>query len=748
MEKLAVAPTVEIVGQGSNAHFHLLLDPTGCQVSRKSLWEDPVWYLDGRGPTSIYWSFDLPDGTCFTDPRHARLLSFFKRFLWSVMVDCRDGYAWSPHALAVRHTGIRRVVRWMVQRSHFNFATMDADAFNQFKEDLLVWLEEENVHADDSVLVEDQEAIDAEDFPEVTADANGSEVSFYTALKTSFTVWQRLWQQSGALVEAGIPTMPMDPLAGRSPHALAAEITAYVAKNISPLPDEVALPIMGEAHRWLGVRADDVIRLHEIYMACLGELGDLGVEDINGEQAARLGFSFSVEPGSAEPWHPPLNPVKVTFERSDQAFGFQYYYRVPTTTVRNLVDKVIGACAVVIQSETGMRISELASIPGGFDTQRGEHNAVEVRLSKTGLNELFFIKSTLYKTVKAPKTEEWLAGSRPVGSSFMPGPIRAVYVLEALFEPWRLLSTDSAVHDALFVVTSNGGGGLSRKSTSFAPDKTYNIRNRQKQFIEDCVDLGNLPDSSRLGEELVPYRTSKGCCIKTHQWRKTFAMYVVRTDPRMIPAISLQFKHLSVAMTENAYISKDPTLMREYSTQQARAAAAFMYRTVTGKDPVAGRIAKLIDEWATEILAKVNGMNSLEAIYTLQHMCEERDIRAFSSPHGKCFIRLIPAEARCHQRAGTAHWSLRRPNFDYREPDVCDGCPCFGVDADHIPFWQDRYVEYQTAWLAAQSQGLQAGFRVVQERAAKSANMLRNLAVELPSIKEVNTCRRDALKRP
>jgi hypothetical protein len=133
------------------------------------------------------------------------------------MVDCRDGYAWTPHALAVRHTGIRRVVRWMVQHSYFDFAQLDADAFNQFKKDLVVWLEEENVQVDDSVLVADQEAIEVEDLREFVADDKGDEPSFYTALKNAFTVWHRLWTQSGALAEAGIPTMTMDPLAGRSP---------------------------------------------------------------------------------------------------------------------------------------------------------------------------------------------------------------------------------------------------------------------------------------------------------------------------------------------------------------------------------------------------------------------------------------------------------------------------------------------------------------------------------------------------
>jgi hypothetical protein len=86
-------------------------------------------------------------------------------------------------------------------------------------------------------------------------------------------------------------------------------------------------------------------------------------------------------------------------------------------------------------------------------------------------------------------------------------------------------------------------------------------------------------------------------------------MYVVRTDRRMIPAIALQFKHVSVAMTESAYLGNNASILREAKSQQARAAAAFMYRCLTGKEPVAGRVAKLIDEYRP-IIVKIAGSAS------------------------------------------------------------------------------------------------------------------------------------------
>jgi hypothetical protein len=384
-----------------------------------------------------------------------------------------------------------------------------------------------------------------------------------------------------------------------------------------------------------------------------------------------------------------------------------------------------------------MRISEVLSPPAGR-WEDGTLKAIEKRLSKSGLNELFFIRSTLYKTTSSPKPEVWLAGSRPVGSLFVPGPERALEVMDRLFRWVRETTNDPETRNALFIqlpkVTGIGistfvdGSACSRKAIK-------RFRCDQQWFITDCVDLSALPNRSRLGEDLVPYRESKGACIKPHQWRKTWAMYMVRTDPRMVPAVALQFKHMSMAMTESAYIS-DAHLLRECESQQHRAAAAFMYQAVTGKDHVGGRMAKLIDDYTEQISRRIEGKDAITAINSLQELCAERGIGAESIGPGKCFIRLKPAEARCHELAGTTSWRNKKPNHAFREPDICKGCACFAVDRDHIPFWRDRYIENQRSWIQAQKCGLKEGFRPIQKRAAESAAMLREFGEQLPEIEE------------
>ncbi len=66
------------------------------KISSRSHWVDHQWHLDGMRPglrgylLRIDWSFDLPDGSRFTDPQWAAWLEDTRRFLWSMRVDPRS----------------------------------------------------------------------------------------------------------------------------------------------------------------------------------------------------------------------------------------------------------------------------------------------------------------------------------------------------------------------------------------------------------------------------------------------------------------------------------------------------------------------------------------------------------------------------------------------------------------------------------------------------------------------------------
>lgn len=737
---LSSLSTTDIISQTRAKPLHLLSKPDDMPVSSKSCWRDEVWDLDGYGQTRIYWSIPLPDGNLFTDPQYCLLLDSFKRLLWSVLADPRSGKRMSTNSCASSAMGLRMLAKWMDHNSYADFSQLEPESIDLFTKDLIsqkiieidelddtILEEAEKINEDDGTQDDDMEPEEKEDEGITPGAANA-----FNAIRQSYTFWKRVYVQRGALAEAGIPIIGFDPLNGMSVIAAARAVAQQIVKGIPPLPDEVALPIMSKAHSWLGVRADDIIRLQDMYLLVLSSkdkpTSNRTADAIGHADAIYLNtFEFSVEPGQTEPWHPPVKCIL------DSARG--YRYSVPTATIRDLVDTVTQAGAVVLQSETGMRVSELISIPAGWDDARQEYNAFNRKTSISGLNELFFVQSFLVKTVEIPVKEEWIAGARPVGSEFIPGPYRAVQVLDKLLAPWRDRSEDPNIRGRLFV-TLGLGKALPIWNKSVAAWNGSTALRAFKDFVSNRVDLSHLPDKSKLGEDLTTYRDSKGACVQTHQWRKTWAMYVVRTDRRMIPAIALQFKHLSIAMTESAYIGTDAALMRERDSQQARAAAAFMYQAITGREKAAGRMAKMIDGWLEELRGVIGEKTGVAAINDLQEWCEARGIKVFSSPHGKCFIRLAPTDAKCHEAAKTTHWGQKAPNFSTREPDTCNGCKCFGVDSDHTDFWIARYVDYSDSLNALNTTGLKAGFRIIQERAAQSANMLRALGIDPNTLKE------------
>jgi integrase len=528
--------------------------------------------------------------------------------------------------------------------------------------------------------------------------------------------------------------MKQDPLGGETARAVFVKHIAVLIKRIPPLPDEVALPILNEADRWLRYRSDDIIRLHRYYMDLILKFSN---EDEDGpvvltaDQADTVEpFEFSCEPGSNLPWHQPIEVIHRIHGIKRQ----RNFYTLDTLEVRGLVDALWGACVIVIQAESGMRPGEVVATPSGHDAERDEQVALLIEQSISGLHEIFYVKSLLGKTVDVPDRQKWVIGARPVGSHFLPGPYLAIKALERLLQPWRDMSGDKEVKDQLLIHQGNGSA-LPKKKRSISVATTTKLLSAQKLFIERHVDLSDLPDRSDLGENLCRYRETKGRCFIAQQWRKTYAMYTVRTDRRMIPDIAMQFKHLSVAMTESAYIGNDVSLMREVNSQQARQAAALMYRRIRGTAPTTGRLAKIIDEHREAINEIIGERSGTEAITHLAEWCEERGIKVFSSGQGKCAIGLYPSEARCHELAGTIHWSRKAPNFSYREPDVCNGCKCFGIDSDHVDFWENRYVENQTAYLKAKARGLTAGFLAIRERAQVSLRVCKALGRKVPTVR-------------
>ncbi|SAL52352.1 hypothetical protein [Caballeronia concitans] len=726
----APSPVIDFQPQKS---LYLLPNPGENMVSPWSKWKDHRWKL--RESLTLNWERRLSNGTFLTDHTNNVLLDSFRRYLYSCMYDRRCGTPLSPMTAQSDLGAISWIADWMTRRSHNDFSTLDRYAFGQSIDD---WLSDYLA----GKLDEGEHELGAEEAGSPDDDEKqGDEVQDeypdgFDRMYRIINLWKRLWEQTAELRASRIKVLPEDPLQGKTALQATKAIFDFVRNRIPQLPDEVALPIMNEAHKWVEERAEDIIRLnaHCFTFFKRYDSGNAPKKPrgyLSKKECERFGeFRFSKDSQTNEAWHPPVR-AEVTKREGKRPRSVWW---VPSTLVRRLVDDLVAACSIVIFSESGMRPGEVASIRASTSAPdpRGTHSEIRIALSISGLNELFMLKALVKKGRKEAAEVEWLLGARPVGSNFIPGPVKAVLVLEQLLSPWRALR-GGEVCKWLFI-TKKSGVGLPMRSTAVTRGHTSNMSRSQRGFIARHVDLSKLPDRSTLGEDLIPYRVSEGRCLLLYQWRKSYAMYVIRTDRRMLPAIATQFKHMSVAITENAYVSGNIELLRERESQQARAAASFMFRRVVGSEPCGGRIAKLFDTYA-ELLREVIGDSSgQDGIARLQNWCEQRGIRVFTSDHGKCFIKIAPKESKCHEVSGTLHWSLTQPNFSTREPDLCSGCACFGVDLEHGPFWINRYIQCETAWQHAKRTGLTAGFRVIQERAFVAASMLRVLKIDLPQV--------------
>lgn len=742
--------TQAIVGSG-HAAFHLRpevgdpgrpydADLSNPWVSSLSRWCDDRWTLDNptpgqpRGYATIIWGRPLPDGSTLTDNRHAELLNAFRRFAWSLVVDPRSGKALAPGSMRFLGRGIHVLAWFMVRESYRTFGELDGKASEEFKTDLRSLLRE--MQADEEDEPSDPEGWDLAEVasaPEEAAREELSELGLNTALFAA-NIWHRLWKQSSALAEAGIPALPEVPFGNASAFQVAKELADREWGQIPWLPDEVAAPIMSAAFRLLGEPSEDVIQLQYAYLEARAEIrGPSGISGLQNARRVIENFQFSTLPGESLPWHEPLHEVTAETYWNDAAD------LRPSQRLRGLILVIRNAAAIVLQSCSGIRINEMCSITAGINAETGLPACISVRTSHSGTSELFYLRAMLRKTRATPTETEWLIGSRPVGDPWTPPTVRAVAVLQRLYAPWRALAgNDTRVGNSL-LVSFTGKLGLPRVSESIGPITTEVLLYGQKDFVRQFVDLSNLPNKNVRGEDLGRYRDSQGTCITTHQWRKTYARYLFRTNNYLMQAISQQFKHLSFAMTEKAYIGNDPTMLRDLDTAHVRESVEFWIQFGAGTTmPVAGRMGTTIARHRSEIETLMHGKSPDESQEAIRNWVLRHDLRIFHNADGKCVMRLDPSKARCHELAGTKDWKNLAPAYAYRDTSTCLGCQAFAIDGTHSDFWVQRYRENQEAWLAAKTTGNTSGWRGVRKRADQAKAVLRVLRVEMPSVEISN----------
>ncbi len=254
----------------------------------------------------------------------------------------------------------------------------------------------------------------------------------------------------------------------------------------------------------------------------------------------------------------------------------------------------------------------------------------------------------------------------PVGSDWTPPPVRAVDVLQRLFEPWREMAEDEDVQASL-IVSFGSGQGMPTAASSVRKIITEKLLQGQKTFLRQWVDLSGLRSRNARGEDLARYRDSQGTCITTHQWRKTYALYLFRVSNRLLPAISQQFKHLSLAMTERAYIGNDIALLRDIDAAHVQHTVNFWAQLAPDqKVRLAGRMGSLVEKKRPEIAKIVAGLEGEMAIEALKSWVLRHDLRILPPCRWQ-----VPTQAESQSGAmprGCGHVALGQQDAELRGP--------------------------------------------------------------------------------
>ncbi|WP_143745631.1 hypothetical protein [Massilia sp. KIM] len=730
-----------------------------------SRWDDKTWVFDGKAigapvnTVTCIWDFDLPDGTTLFADQHSQLLHEARHFLWSLFSNRRNGRAFKASNAGRIFEGLRRLLKWMVEHNYACFGELNNRASERFCD----WIVElyaspsrtnhadvddvSNLHVSgetdpresshlsqaitgeipgvhDEAKEEDLGATTSNGSPATRSESDPEfeEIPGLTSgtLFNSLSTWRYLWEQRLELTSVGVTSLQAQPFSGRSIYKLSLDLVSRVSKQIPALPDEIAISLMNAAHQFIETTSEDLIQAVEGVSLIRSRNLAAGARPLamHAEVSRFLQQpKLSTPTNSAKPW--------------PELFGLKEISSVQE--LRVLVDTLVDACTLIIQAETGMRLGEICALPSGWDEQTGLPLCVSRRPSKSGMLDLYFVKSKLVKNRPMPVEEEWLLAAAPRGTAALPDAVRAVIVVQKLLAPFRDLAQPET--RKFLLVTLAVPRSFPTSSAGITEPSSVLIRLGQKQFAKSFVDWAKVA----LNEQTRPYVESLGECIRTHQWRKTYAQYVFQVDKRMLPAIARQFKHLSLAVTEGAYVGTSASLVSSVAEFNRNLTTDFFLANIRGTaSKQEGRLAKVMAKYQPEMAKIIDGLADREARQAIDAWCRDRDMKIFFHGYGKCIPSIAPTEAECHKRAQTVHWANRSPNFTWREQSICTGCFLFLADQDNIENWSRRYVENATTWLEAQSQGRANEFRVAKARADQARTYLINLGAPVPTVEIAN----------
>ena len=437
------------VRDGSNSRF------------QDSIWEQPVYVLtQTRSRVRINFDIDLGTGERLTDPHLSDLLWACKCYIWSQIHASNRGKG-APATVRRHWMNLSFLVKWMRAYSYDAFVDMDQEAIRDYTH-----------------------------YVRQSAASSHTRARYLQILRDIYFHKDQLPEGFRLLSH---------PFGGEADPERFNKTSLRSGNSIPFIPDEVIIPTLIEARRWLEQYAADVVRLTEQAEACGATPGTVGY-DQNRKKRVAVIRSFVPSAGVPGDWH--VNPI---------------------THVKDLYalqKRVHAAAIIVIGCFAGLRLHEILTLEPGCI--RGPVP------SEDGTLELFYVRGSTVKVSphSSGHAREWVAGARPVGTTEKLAIVEAVRVLEAIHR-----ASPIRYAKLLFSPRDNVG---------------YTVITLQ-QLLQDFFTL-TTPSTKRWR-------------VTSHQLRKTFARFVSRYDTKNNAALSQQLGHVRLAMTD-AYAAKDLDLIQ------------------------------------------------------------------------------------------------------------------------------------------------------------------------------------------
>lgn len=258
-----------------------------------------------------------------------------------------------------------------------------------------------------------------------------------------------------------------------------------------------------------------------------------------------------------------------------------------------------------------------------------------------------------------------------------------------------------------------------------------------QRFISRWLDLSDLPDESvhkMEDNDLVQWRENNGKVFRTHMLRKSWAQFALACDSRLLPAIQMQFHHMSLAMTESGYIGRNPLLLGELDSMSTQKTYLAVFEIIVGTRKMTGRMGLQLENALAKLRAESDDLPISEKWRQAIEWVERNDLKMYFTTHATCSPTRT-SEMRCHDMSNTPVWLRNAPNTATREPGMCAGCSCAIMDKSHEPFWSNRYVECEVSVRQAQITDSDSGpFREIQFRADQARGILKKFGANLDSL--------------